>query len=75
MIQGFWHVSFTVSDIEAAVKWYTEVLGLEYVRGQEQANEYTAKLRNCVCPVKPSRCRAITLNWCNTYIRAARTSR
>ncbi len=44
MIQGFWHVSFTVRNIEDAVKWYTEVLGLEYVRGQEQANEYTAKL-------------------------------
>lgn len=44
MIQGLWHVSFTVSNLEASVKWYTEVLGLEYVRGQEQANEYTAKL-------------------------------
>ena len=44
MIQGFWHVSFTVRDIEASVKWYTEVLGLEYVRGQEQANDYTSKL-------------------------------
>ena len=44
MINGFFHVSFTVSNLEAAVKWYTEVLGLEYVRGQEQHNEYTAKL-------------------------------
>ncbi len=44
MIRGFWHVSFTVSNIEAALKWYTEVLGLEYVRSQEQANEYTDKL-------------------------------
>lgn len=44
MIQGFWHVSFTVSDIEASVKWYTEVLGLEYVRGQTQHNVYTSKL-------------------------------
>jgi lactoylglutathione lyase len=44
MIQGFWHVSFTVSNIDAAVKWYTEVLGLEYVRSQEQANPYTDKL-------------------------------
>ncbi len=44
MIQGFWHVSFTVRNIEASVKWYTEVLGLEYVRSQEQANEYTARL-------------------------------
>ncbi|MDE3088917.1 MAG: VOC family protein [Chloroflexota bacterium] len=44
MIKGFWHVSFTISNIESSVKWYTEVLGLEYVRGQEQANEYTARL-------------------------------
>ena len=44
MIRGFWHVSFTVSDLDASVKWYTEVLGLEYVRSQEQANEYTEKL-------------------------------
>jgi catechol 2,3-dioxygenase-like lactoylglutathione lyase family enzyme len=41
---GFWHVSFTHSDLDAAVKWYTEVLGLEYVRGQIQENEYTSKL-------------------------------
>jgi lactoylglutathione lyase len=44
VIQGFFHVSFTVSNLEASVKWYTEVLGLQYVRGQEQHNEYTAKL-------------------------------
>jgi catechol 2,3-dioxygenase-like lactoylglutathione lyase family enzyme len=44
MIRGFWHVSFTVSNIELSVKWYTEVLGLEFVRGQTQHNEYTSKL-------------------------------
>src|SRR6185295_16727407 len=44
MMYGFWHVSFTVSNLEASVKWYTEVLGLEYLRGQEQHNEYTARL-------------------------------
>jgi lactoylglutathione lyase len=44
MIQGLWHVSFTVSNIEASVKWYTEVLGLEFVRDQVQHNEYTSKL-------------------------------
>ena len=44
MIRGFWHVSFTVSDIQASVKWYTEVLGLEFVRSQVQHNEYTSKL-------------------------------
>lgn len=44
MIRGFWHVSFTVRDLDASVKWYTEVLGLEFVRGQVQHNEYTGKL-------------------------------
>lgn len=44
MIQGIFHVSFTVRNLEASVKWYTEVLGLEYVRGQTQHNEYTARL-------------------------------
>ena len=44
MICGFWHVSFTVSNLEASVKWYTEVLGLEFVRSQVQHNEYTSKL-------------------------------
>ena len=38
MIQGIWHVSFTVSNMDAAVKWYTEVLGLEFVREQIQEN-------------------------------------
>jgi len=44
MIQGFWHVAFTVRDLESSVKWYTEALGLEYVRGQVQENEYTSRL-------------------------------
>ena len=44
MIQGIWHVSFTVSNLQAAIKWYTEVLGLEYIRGQIQENEYTGRL-------------------------------
>lgn len=44
MIHGFWHVSFTVRNIESSVKWYTEVLGLEFVRGQVQHNEYTSRL-------------------------------
>jgi catechol 2,3-dioxygenase-like lactoylglutathione lyase family enzyme len=44
MIQGIFHVSFTVRNLEESVKWYTEVLGLLYFRGQEQHNEYTARL-------------------------------
>ncbi len=44
MIKGFFHVSFTVKNLEASIKWYTEVLGLEYFRSQEQHNEYTGHL-------------------------------
>ncbi len=44
MIQGIWHVSFTVSNLERSIQWYTEVLGLEYLRGQIQENEYTGRL-------------------------------
>lgn len=44
MILGLWHVSFTVSNLERSVEWYTKVLGLEYVRGQTQDNEYTRRL-------------------------------
>lgn len=44
MIRGLWHVSFTVSDLDASTEWYTKVLGLEFVRGQAQDNEYTRRL-------------------------------
>jgi catechol 2,3-dioxygenase-like lactoylglutathione lyase family enzyme len=44
MIQGIFHVSFTVSNLEASIRWYTEVLGLQYFRGQIQDNEYTRRL-------------------------------
>ncbi|OLC31498.1 MAG: hypothetical protein AUH31_02590 [Armatimonadetes bacterium 13_1_40CM_64_14] len=44
MILGLWHVSFTVSNLERSVEWYTRVLGLEYVRGQVQDNPYTRQL-------------------------------
>lgn len=44
MIQGIFHVSFTVRNLEESVKWYTDVLGLQYFRGQEQHNAYTARL-------------------------------
>ncbi len=44
MIRGAWHMSFTVRDLERSVSWYTDLLGLEYVRGQEQANAYTRRL-------------------------------
>jgi catechol 2,3-dioxygenase-like lactoylglutathione lyase family enzyme len=38
------HFSFTVSDIERSVAWYTGVLGLELVHRQRQDNEYTPLL-------------------------------
>lgn len=44
MIIGVLHFSFTVSDIEESVTWYTDVLGLELVNRQSQNNDYTKKL-------------------------------
>jgi len=46
MVEGIWHFSFTVSDIEKSIRFYTEVLGLELVHRQIQDNEYTSKLVN-----------------------------
>ena len=44
MIADVLHFSFTVSDIEASIDWYTRVLGLELVHRQRQENEYTQVL-------------------------------
>ena len=44
MIADVLHFSFTVSDIERSVDWYTRVLGLELVHRQRQDNEYTRTL-------------------------------
>lgn len=44
MIADVLHFSFTVSDIERSIEWYTRVLGLELVHRQRQDNEYTQKL-------------------------------
>lgn len=44
MLHDVLHFSFTVSDIEASVAWYTGVLGLELVHRQRQDNEYTRTL-------------------------------
>jgi 3-oxoacyl-[acyl-carrier protein] reductase len=41
LISDVHHFSFTVSDIERSVRWYTDVLGLELVHRQRQANAYT----------------------------------
>ena len=44
MIAGVMHFSFTVSNIDRSVDWYTKVLGLELVHRQRQDNEYTRQL-------------------------------
>jgi catechol 2,3-dioxygenase-like lactoylglutathione lyase family enzyme len=38
------HFSFTVSDLERSIGWYTRVLGLELVHRQRQENAYTQVL-------------------------------
>lgn len=44
MIQAIWHFSFTVSDIQRSIAFYRDILGMELVHTQEQANPYTRKL-------------------------------
>lgn len=43
MLIAPWHFSFTVSDIDASIAFYRDVLGLALVHTQEQANEYTRR--------------------------------
>ena len=44
MLVGVFHFSFTVSDLDRSVDWYTDVLGMELVHRQVQDNEYTRTL-------------------------------
>ena len=44
MLVNTWHFSFTVSNIEQSIDFYSNVLGMELVHRQEQANAYTRKL-------------------------------
>ena len=44
MLTALWHFSFTVSDIEQSIRFYRDIVGLELIHAQEQANAYTAKL-------------------------------
>lgn len=44
MIADVMHFSFTVSDIDRTIEWYTKVLGLELVHRQRQENAYTQVL-------------------------------
>lgn len=41
---GLWHFSFTVSDLDDAIKFYVDLLGCEFVKAQEQDNDYTRRL-------------------------------
>lgn len=41
---GIWHFSFTVSDLEAAIAFYRDLLGFELVHRQTQDNDYTRRL-------------------------------
>lgn len=41
---AYWHFSFTVADLERSIDFYTQVIGMELVHRQEQANEYTSRL-------------------------------
>jgi len=43
-MQGIWHFSFTVSNLERSLQFYEGVLGLECIHQQEQRNPYTARL-------------------------------
>ncbi|MGA2009928.1 MAG: VOC family protein [Solirubrobacteraceae bacterium] len=44
MLAGVFHFSFTVSDLDRSVVWYTDVLGMELVHRQVQDNGYTRTL-------------------------------
>lgn len=43
MLVDTWHFSFTVSDIEQSIRFYRDILGMELVHTQEQANAYTRR--------------------------------
>lgn len=43
-VTGIWHIGFTVSDLDRAVRFYRDGLGLQLRHQQVQANEYTARL-------------------------------
>jgi lactoylglutathione lyase len=43
LLRAYSHFSLVVSDIERAVAWYRDVLGLHLVARQRQDNEYTRR--------------------------------
>lgn len=44
MLAGIWHASFHVADLDRSVRFYRDILGMELVHQQEQANDYTRAL-------------------------------
>jgi catechol 2,3-dioxygenase-like lactoylglutathione lyase family enzyme len=44
MLHGVWHFSFTVSDLDRSVAFYTSQLDFELIHVQEQSNAYTRNL-------------------------------
>jgi catechol 2,3-dioxygenase-like lactoylglutathione lyase family enzyme len=44
MITGIWHFSFTVSDLDRSLEFYTGLLSMKLVHRQDQSSEYTRKL-------------------------------
>ena len=44
MLLGTWHASFHVSDLDASVAFYRDVVGMTLVHTQRQANDYTSRL-------------------------------
>ncbi len=43
-MNGIWHFSFTVSNLERSILFYRDLLGLTLVHTQEQNNPYTHRL-------------------------------
>jgi catechol 2,3-dioxygenase-like lactoylglutathione lyase family enzyme len=44
MVNGLWHFSFTVSDLDRSIDFYCRLLGMQLRLCQDQNNEYTRKL-------------------------------
>lgn len=44
MLIAYWHFSFTVSDIERSIDFYTRIIGMKLVHRQTQDNAYTRRL-------------------------------
>jgi catechol 2,3-dioxygenase-like lactoylglutathione lyase family enzyme len=43
-MNGVWHFSFTVADLDRSVSFYRDLLGFTLVHRQDQDNDYTRRL-------------------------------